>query len=234
MSAERAEGDPISRDGPRRSALVQERSRQTRRKLVRAAMELWTERGFETGFEETTAEEIALRAGVTKGTFYFHFARKEQILHEIGFSTAQALYEDALRTLADGQSVDDAFEVLVTKLAHRIEAQPRGAVRRSLTEFGRTPAGPSTGDKRFGFSRAYAAVFFHAQQSGELPTHVSVTNLSSMLSALVTEAIMLWTRDDTVQLGPALRERTALLLAGARHMVPADNARSGRSRTTVG
>ena len=31
---------------PRRSALAQTRSRNTRRKLIRAALELWSERGF--------------------------------------------------------------------------------------------------------------------------------------------------------------------------------------------
>jgi len=68
-----ANGDAGS--GPRRSALLQERSRHTRRELVRAALALWNERGFERGVEETTVEEIARAAGVTKGTFYFHFAQ---------------------------------------------------------------------------------------------------------------------------------------------------------------
>ena len=63
-----------SSDGPRRSSLVQERSRRTRQQLVNAAVKLWTERGFENGVETTTVEEIARAAGVTKGTFYFHFA----------------------------------------------------------------------------------------------------------------------------------------------------------------
>nr|MDT0665246.1 helix-turn-helix domain-containing protein [Micromonospora sp. DSM 115978] len=79
-------GSPNSvagRSAPRRSALLQTRSRDTRRRLIRAALELWNERGFENAFEETTAEEIARAAGVSKGTFYFHFAHKEDILLEM-------------------------------------------------------------------------------------------------------------------------------------------------------
>ena len=79
---------PEPRPLRRRSGLLQERSRQTRQRLVRAALELWTVRGFETGIEDTTVEEISQAAGVTKGTFYFHFARKEEILLEMGWDTA--------------------------------------------------------------------------------------------------------------------------------------------------
>src|SRR5712671_5661469 len=78
-------------DGPRRSSLVQERSRRTRQELVNAAVQLWTERGFETGVESTTVEEIARAAGVTKGTFYFHFAHKEDVLLEMSITTGDAV-----------------------------------------------------------------------------------------------------------------------------------------------
>lgn len=56
--------------------MAQSRSRDTRRKLIHAALELWDERGFEESFEATTVAEIARAAGVSKGTFYFlaHFS----------------------------------------------------------------------------------------------------------------------------------------------------------------
>ena len=49
----------------RRSGLVQDRSRDTRRKLVGAALDIWNERGFDAAFEATTVEEIAQAAGVS-------------------------------------------------------------------------------------------------------------------------------------------------------------------------
>src|SRR5262245_12922779 len=81
--------------GPRRSGLLQERSRRTRHELVRTALALWEKRGFEHGIEATTVEEIAHAAGVTKGTFYFHFAHKEDILLEMGVETAEAMMKEA-------------------------------------------------------------------------------------------------------------------------------------------
>jgi AcrR family transcriptional regulator len=54
----------------------QERSRRKRDALLESAIELFGERGY----EETTIEEIARRAGVAVGGFYQHFASKRQIL----------------------------------------------------------------------------------------------------------------------------------------------------------
>src|ERR1700729_4233306 len=93
-----------SSNGPRRTALAQDRSKQTRRRLVRAAVDLWTERGFDHGEEDTTVEEIAKAAGVTKGTFYFHSAQKEDILQGLGWGTAEPIYEEAVRGVATRRS----------------------------------------------------------------------------------------------------------------------------------
>ena len=47
-----------------------------RGRLERAALELFTERGF----EQTTVTEIAARAGLTQRTFFRHFADKREVL----------------------------------------------------------------------------------------------------------------------------------------------------------
>jgi AcrR family transcriptional regulator len=45
-------------------------------RLQQAALELFAERGF----EQTTVEDIATRAGLTKRTFFRHFADKREVL----------------------------------------------------------------------------------------------------------------------------------------------------------
>ena len=49
-----------------------------RGRLQQAALELFAERGF----EETTVEEIATRAGLTKRTFFRHFTDKREVLFD--------------------------------------------------------------------------------------------------------------------------------------------------------
>ena len=49
-----------------------------RRRLQQAALELFCERGY----EQTTASEIAARAGVTERTFFRHFPDKREVLFD--------------------------------------------------------------------------------------------------------------------------------------------------------
>lgn len=204
--------------GPRRSGLVQERSRRTRRDLVDAAMRLWTARGFETGIDDTTVEEIAHEAGVTKGTFYFHFAHKEDILLEIGWFTSQATLRDATDALATDERIDTVLETLLTSLARRISETPRAAVARTLTEFHRNNARrePEGGEERYGFQRSFALVFFHAQQSGQVPEATDARVLGEVLSAMTVGAVSSWIYGQEPDLGAALRLRARLLLGGVR------------------
>ncbi|WDD37007.1 helix-turn-helix domain containing protein (plasmid) [Nostoc sp. UHCC 0926] len=51
---------------------------EARRRLQQAALELFCERGY----EQTTASEIAARAGVTERTFFRHFPDKREVLFD--------------------------------------------------------------------------------------------------------------------------------------------------------
>jgi AcrR family transcriptional regulator len=66
--------------------------RQTRDRLVRAALELFTTRGY----HETTTPLIAARAGVAEGTIYRHFASKDELRNEI-YRAGVRLFATAVR-----------------------------------------------------------------------------------------------------------------------------------------
>ena len=51
----------------------------TRQRLIRAALELFTTRGY----HDTTTAQIAKKAGVAEGTIYRHFASKQQLANEL-------------------------------------------------------------------------------------------------------------------------------------------------------
>jgi AcrR family transcriptional regulator len=64
-----------------------------RGRLLKAALELYGERGF----EQTTVAEIAERAGLTERTFFRHFADKREVL----FAGAEALQARMVSAVAD-------------------------------------------------------------------------------------------------------------------------------------
>ena len=63
-----------------------------RGRLMQAAMELYSERGY----EQTTVAEIARRAGLTERTFFRHFADKREVL----FSGSARLQEAMVSAVA--------------------------------------------------------------------------------------------------------------------------------------
>jgi AcrR family transcriptional regulator len=80
------------------------RREDTRQKLFEAAVDLIAERGY----GQTTVDDIALRAGVAKGTVYYNFPSKpklfeELLRHGIGLLTAQ--FRDAVAGLPPREAV---------------------------------------------------------------------------------------------------------------------------------
>jgi AcrR family transcriptional regulator len=76
-----------------------------RGRLEQAAMELYTERGF----EQTTVAEIAERAGLTERTFFRHFADKREVL----FAGSGALQELLVAAVAGAPESAAAIDAAI-------------------------------------------------------------------------------------------------------------------------
>jgi AcrR family transcriptional regulator len=76
VSLDTARSAGTGTDGAERSNRRDDQRRETKRRLVAAAIELVAE----VGWKRTTVEQIAERAGVAKGTFFVHFKTKEAIV----------------------------------------------------------------------------------------------------------------------------------------------------------
>jgi AcrR family transcriptional regulator len=88
---------------------------EVRRDLVRAAVDLFTERGY----DDTTIDDIAAAAGVGRRTFFRYFAGKEDAVspdHELGLARIAEVFEAAHPTepllpltLRAGETVFDLY-----------------------------------------------------------------------------------------------------------------------------
>ncbi|MYW63135.1 TetR family transcriptional regulator [Streptomyces sp. SID8379] len=99
-----------------------------RDRLERAALELYAE----LGFEQTTAKQIAQRAGLTERTFFRHFTDKREVLFPGNEQLATALEQavaDAPRDLSPIEAVCEAFGSLADLMEERRDlARQRQAV----------------------------------------------------------------------------------------------------------
>ena len=102
-----------------------------RGRLAKAALELYSEQGF----DQTTVEDIARRAGLTERTFFRHFSDKREVL----FSGASALETQLLTGVRCGAGV-----VRRVRLGRRRDR----CDRRRLREPARIRASSSTGHQR--------------------------------------------------------------------------------------
>ncbi len=158
-------------------------------------MRLWTERGFETGIEDTTIDEIVQAAGVTKGTFYSHFADKEEILLELGYQTASLLYEEAARCVNAKRSIDGSLR----RRDERAGRQRQGrAARRGRPCHVRVPAASAARDEppamHPSFAQALEMLFARARDEGEVTDKVDPAEMAQIVEALYVESLMEWSR----------------------------------------
>ncbi len=205
------------RGAPRRSALSQARSRDTRRKLIRTALELWNQRGFDEAFDEITAEEIARAAGVSKGTFYFHFAHKDDILLEMPWATAEIMFDEAELGMQWGEATPDLFEQLMTSLARRVSRAPRAALLRVVGHWTKRLHTGTAPDKAQGFGLAFETVLRYGIERGELPSEIEIAEVAALLQAATMDTLVAWSA--TTQAPSALRRRLCrrvdIVLCGA-------------------
>ncbi|MFC9701713.1 ScbR family autoregulator-binding transcription factor [Streptomyces sp. NPDC055721] len=154
------------------AALAQQaRAIRTRRAILNSAATVFAERGY----ERTTIGEILVRAGVTKGALYFHFASKEDLA--LGVLDAQMLDVPLTPPAIKIQELaDQAF-----LLTHRLQRDPvvRASVALALD------SGATSIDRVAPFQAwidHLSDILTIAKARGELLVHVNVTDSAQLFS----------------------------------------------------
>jgi AcrR family transcriptional regulator len=198
-----------------RAALVNARSRETRLALTRAALRLWSEGDFDKAYEASTAADIAQAAGVSKGTFYFHFANKEAILVEMSSATIQAMIDQVEAGTERDISLRSLSEQVMDSMARRVVRTPKAAALRAgtLGFAGRATEGPVASPR---LSVAFESLLRYGRERGELSARIDVEEVAAMLTAVTMEAIIRWGAGDRSAswLSQTLRDRVAVVLRG--------------------
>ncbi|UFS98856.1 TetR/AcrR family transcriptional regulator [Nocardia huaxiensis] len=154
---------------------------QTRERIVRAAMELFAEKGFHA----TSVAEIGDRAGIQRGALYYHIGSKEELLFQIRRGYTQTMFE-AAAAIADSE-LDP-----MSKLRNLIRSHVRLIIEHQYeVAIALRDAGALTAEReadlqqlRDGIQRCWQRVIDEGHAAGVLRTndHVVGNSLVAMLN----------------------------------------------------
>jgi len=107
----------------------QRRSEDRPREICHAALEVFAEKGFAAA----KLDEIARRAGVSKGTLYLYFEDKQELFRAVVRNAiAPNIEAVAGALLASNISLRDAVRGLLARFAETAQRQPIGAVAKMV------------------------------------------------------------------------------------------------------
>jgi AcrR family transcriptional regulator len=81
----------------------EEKTAQRRKQIIEGALTCFIRRGF----NNTTMDEIAVEAGVSKGSLYWYFESKDELFQEAVSSIFEGFGEKAFTGLADCETAED-------------------------------------------------------------------------------------------------------------------------------
>ena len=200
-------------DGPRRSSLVQERSRRTRQELVNAAVKLWTERVVRARCREHDGRGDRACRRRHQGHLLLPLRAQRR-------RAARDEPHDERRGHCDRPSVRPRAAPRSTRSSKRRSPRWRGAPSASPAPRSCARSGSSTSThprpRAEHDAAAWPELLADAQARGELPTDIDPADLSDMMNALMITAVEGWVHGAHDALAPELAYRMRVLLAGVR------------------
>jgi AcrR family transcriptional regulator len=189
----------------------------TRTALVRAGRELFGEQGY----GETSIDEVALRAGVTKGALYHHFQGKEDLF--------RAVFEQVQREVSDQAVAEflgpDSWEALLRGCALWVDAHLDPAVRRIVLQDGRAVLGWTEVraiENRFG-AVALRGALRKAMHAGDIERQPLRPLALLLIGALGEGCLYIAEAEDPVAARSEVRQLITLMLSAFRVTPPADS-----------
>ena len=178
----------------------QRMAQETRKKLLEAGKKILTEKGM----SDTCVEEITEAAGVSKGTFYTYFRRKEELVFELSRNRFDELLQKARETPG---SFPDRLKEYLTGFSGLIE---EGGARLAQDWVKRvvSPAGKGQYTDRGKLAADIAALedlFSFGVRAGLLDKRVPAKELARTLADLLYGEMLCWSMSDGTY---SLKERT--------------------------
>lgn len=188
---------------------------ETRRKVFEAAVAVFRR----DGVQECRIEDIATLAGVSRGTFYFHFPTKDAVLVEF-LGEAEAEFVELVAALPESATIEEVVAATAQAMATTWSADPRLFVEVGVVALRRTADSLKSREAAYGIREELARRFVLASSRGELMYGVPPQSLADLILASFFAVAMGWTQSHPdISLEAALQGAGFLFLHGARAKV---------------
>jgi AcrR family transcriptional regulator len=172
----------------KRSLLRQERSLNTRRAILQAALRLLGEQDFES----ITVEDICVNAGVGRSTFYLYFSTKDELLIALARATARGVSNDVDSWINAG-SIDESLRIFIDALVRRMESVPKTLavlVMRRVSVANVSPR-PVPGDPVL-FDDILGGIVREGQRRGDVRSDLDAGDIGEAMAGMTLDALQRW------------------------------------------
>jgi AcrR family transcriptional regulator len=164
------------------------RSANIRERLLRSALQLFAERGY----QKTTVEDITEAADVGKGTFFNYFPTKEHVLATYGEERVAAM-ERALEQVKSGRRpVLAVLKELVRDLADHSSQSPDLLRSIFAAHLSSTPIRAHLQQRLRRGRRLMAEIFALAQEAGEVRRDIPAVELARLTHIVFMGVTIAW------------------------------------------
>jgi AcrR family transcriptional regulator len=176
------------------------RAAETRLRLFRCALHLFSERGF----SNVTVEDITESADVGKGTFFNYFDSKEHVLGVMAEIQIGKVREALAQAKAGKRSIRLVLQHLFQRLAEE-PARSRDLARTLISSFLASEKVRLLVHEHMTRGREeLAEILALGQQAGEIDTRLKKENLARLFQQQVLGTILLWSLGGELRLERAM------------------------------
>lgn len=198
------------------------RRAETRDRIIRAALRLFSERGVTA----TTVEDITKSADVGKGTFFNYFPSKEHILAclcQLQMGKIRKLVSKAIHST---DTLDGVLYRIALTVTEEFESSP-ALVQSILAPLFSSESARRQMTDDFESDRQVLAKLMEARQErGEIRDDLTPTDLALQFQRALFGTTVLWSLDPSKPLPDCLKEMATVLWSGIR-------TEDGRQRSVI-
>lgn len=184
---------------------------ETRQRVYEAALAVFRAEGAEAA----RVDDIAARAGVSRGTFYFHFPSKDDVLRE-RMTRSQLEVVGSLEALSIEEPIRRVLGHVADAIAHQWRDEPRLLADIGMVALKTTADALSDTARMHPLQRALVPYFERASQRGEVGALIPPDLSSQFFLVNLFGAALAWTGNPVLPLPDLLENVVTFFLKAAR------------------